>query len=225
MAEFRVPSAFRSALNQLAEQRDDAIDELCGLLESNPEVLTSRHAALDQSSKLTKMGPDEGYKILEAIIPLMFFRASHPQPITVFLKDVTAALTTGEKEDSKLQPSVVPKFQKNLGRILALSAFTLKAKALSVGSDCQRLFSEAKILSDMRPVFGDNVSEPPLGIVLLHSLKIEFAEDGEEKEFFVHLDSRDLKDLQACLTRALEKDAVLRKHVEQSKLKIFETSE
>ena len=145
MAEVRIPSAYRSPLIQLAEYDDSQIEELCSLLEKHPEVLTSRQTALDQAETLTKTKPEVGFNLLEAVIPLMYFRVSHAATLDEVVKDVTAALKTGDNQETKLAAPAVTKFQQNLRRFLALSSVALKAKALSIATDSQRLFSESKI--------------------------------------------------------------------------------
>ena len=223
MADVYVPSEMRPALVQLAALGDDAISELCSLLEANPDVLTSRQAAFEHASKLTKFG-DEGFSAVDAVVPLLFLKASTGKSTAGLVNEITARLITGDKKEATLTPAAVPNFKRHLGRILELSSLTNRAKALSLATDCQRLFSDAKIVSDVRPVFGEDVSKPPLGAVILHSLKIGFAEDGEEREFFVTLDSKDLRELQSWITRALSKDATLSQFIRQSNIEQFETS-
>ncbi len=223
MADVFVPSEMRPALVQLAGFGDDAISELCSLLESNPDVLTSRKAAFEHASKLTKFG-DDGFSAVDAVVPLLFLKASTGKSTADLVNEITASLITGDKEEATLSAAAVPNFKKHLGRILELSKLTTRAKALSLAADCQRLFSDAKIVSDVRPVFGEDVSKPPLGAVILHSLKIGFAEDGEEREFFVTMDSKDLRELQSWITRALSKDATLSQFIKQSNIEQFETS-
>ncbi len=223
MAELRIPPRFRPALIQLAEKNDESIDELCSLLESNPDILTSRQIALEHANKLVKFGADEGFAVVEALIPLMFTKATYAPSTAELVRDITKSLKSGDKGEPKLPSLSVSRFQVILTRILDLSSIALKAKALSLAADCQRLFTDAKIISDMRPVFGRSVTEPPLGVVVLHSLRIDFSEDGSEREFFVHMDSKDLQELQACVTRALDKDASIRRLVDRSKLQVFNT--
>ncbi len=223
MADVFVPSEMRPALVQLAALGDDAISELCSLLEANPDVLTSRQAAFEHASKLTKFG-DEGFSAIDAVVPLLFLKASSGKSTADLVKEITARLVTGDKQEATLSTAAVPNFKKNLGRILELSKLTNRAKALSLATDSQRLFSDAKIVSDVRPVFGEDVSKPPLGAVILHSLKIGFAEDGEEREFFVTMDSKDLRELQSWITRALSKDATLSQFIKHSNIEQFETS-
>jgi hypothetical protein len=112
-----------------------------------------------------------------------------------------------------------------LSVLLDLSGVALKAKALSVATDCPRVFSTTKILSDVRPIFGDDPSKRPVGAVVLHNLRITYAENGEEQNFFVQLDTRDLKSLQENVNRALAKDSALRQFVQESRTQIFETSD
>lgn len=222
MAEFRVPQRVRSALIKLAEQSDEAIDELGALLESNPDMLTSRLAALEGSAKLTHVRTDDAFSIVEAVIPVLYFHASNPS--ATFVRDIVRALTTGEKTDQKLDKKAGEPFKRNLTRILSRSGIVLKTKAVSVATDAQRLFSNARILTDLRPVFGEDVSEQALGTVILHSLKIGFAENGRENEFFVTLDSKDLRNLQGHIARALSKEASLKTFVEGTHLKLIDTS-
>lgn len=223
MSEFSVPSQFRRALIVLSEKTDDAINELCKLLEKNPDILTSREVAYQHASKLTKFDED-AYPVIEAIVPLMYAKASASKSTAEIVKDITISLTRGDKKASKLPSSAVPKFQKNLSRILDLSGLALKAKALALATDCQRLFTDVKILSDVRPVFGEEISKLPLGAVILHRLRLSYAEDSDERDLYVTLDSSDLLQLQKCIVRALEKDEALHKYAGQMKLQLFETS-
>jgi hypothetical protein len=223
MAEFRVPDRFRSALIQLSGFSDDVINELSSTLEANPDVLTSRHAAFENASKLTKLTAEEGFPVIEALVPILYVAAAGRRSTDEVVQEVVNALTTGKKDEPKLTKSSIPEFKKNLSKVLSLAGLTLKAKALSIATENERLYSEAKILSDIRPIFGDKVSEAPLGAALLHSLRIAFAEDGQTKELFVTLDTRDLRELQECITRALEKDKTLRNLIGQANLKIFDS--
>jgi hypothetical protein len=77
-------------------------------------------------------------------------------------------------------------------------------------------------LSDIRPVFSEDIQSRPTGAVLVHSLKIEFMESGERKQFFVALDSSDLELMSEVLSRAKQKDLVLRKILADSDMQLLE---
>jgi hypothetical protein len=61
----------------------------------------------------------------------------------------------------------------------------------------------------MRPVFDANVNEPPTGMVLTHTLKLEYHRNGKHTEIHIALDREDINSLLAVLVRAEEKSATL----------------
>jgi hypothetical protein len=77
--------------------------------------------------------------------------------------------------------------------------------------DGERLYCEAKILSDMRAVFHDDAISKPAGAVVTHTLKVGYHENGTHKEFFVVLESADLEALKEIIERAQAKETILRK--------------
>lgn len=88
-------------------------------------------------------------------------------------------------------------------KALALESISISAKASDVAYSNERLFTGARILTDVRPVFSNDLS--PTAAVLIHSLKIDYVQDGETHERFFSLDSSDLTTLRDALDRALRK--------------------
>jgi hypothetical protein len=219
---FRVPDAMRPGLELLATLEEPALNELRNVLEQNPDVLFSRQAAEVHAAKLQTLGREQAQTLLEAVVPLIYLMGSQGKHADALLKDIGAAMRRSGKAGGGLDQQ--GRLEKNLSRILSDSSLVVAAKALSVATDCPRLFTSARILSDIRPIFGDEASQAPLGAVITHTLRVTYAETGTEKEFFVSLDSRDLATLQDQIKRALQKDSSLRAFVEKSKLKIYETS-
>ena len=80
------------------------------------------------------------------------------------------------------------------------------AKAIDVLSLRERSFTSARIASDIRPVFGQEIREKPDVVLVLHTLRIEHT--GQADDFFVLLTRRDLKTLQSTIERALAKTLV-----------------
>lgn len=96
------------------------------------------------------------------------------------------------------------------------------AKALNVMVDHGRIFRDVRILTDFRPVFRSNPSQPPAAAVIIHTLKIEYKADRLDKEFFVALDSRDIDRLEKLIKRAKLKEKALKLSVRPSKILILE---
>lgn len=217
MADFRIPPAIHPGLKALAHAEDAAVLELARLLDHSPEVLVSRQAAHAVAKKLTGFAADQAQLATESAVALIYFKSAHGRSTGDMLTDIRPSL-------EEFTPQEFERLDRHLSRLLELPNLAARAKAISVAADCPRLFSEVRVVSDLRPIFGDRVTEPPVGAVVMHNLRINFAEEGEEREFFVHLDTRDLKTLQEHIARALDKDKSLRAMIERTKLQIFETS-
>lgn len=69
----------------------------------------------------------------------------------------------------------------------------------------------------MRPVFRQPNAKP-IGSVINHTLKIEYHEDGDHKDFYVALDAQDLSELKGVLERAETKAISLRSFLKQSEM-------
>ena len=85
------------------------------------------------------------------------------------------------------------------------------SKASRLQREGERLYCEAMILSDIRPVFGDDITSGPGSAVLTHTLKVSYHGDEGHRDFFVVLDGEDLKALGEVVDRAQAKDESLRK--------------
>ena len=100
----------------------------------------------------------------------------------------------------------------------------LTAKALDILTDAQHLFYNAKILTDIRPVF-DEEGKVLEAAVIVHNLMIHYGDAGDHKNFFVHLDTNDVKELRAVLDRADEKAKVLRSLLQRSEVSYLDVEE
>ena len=100
--------------------------------------------------------------------------------------------------------------------IIAVLAPMLSLKTVSLSSKVQRLrleypntFHDAMVLTDIRPIF-DKVEDRPVGGAITHTLKIEYHEVGEHKQFYVALDAEDLQKMKKILQRAEAKESSLK---------------
>jgi hypothetical protein len=73
----------------------------------------------------------------------------------------------------------------------------------------ENTWQSARILTDLRPVFGPTPTDPPVAVVLIHNLRIAYRKGGRLQEFFVAMDSNDLKALQGAVERAVKKESSL----------------
>jgi len=98
-----------------------------------------------------------------------------------------------------------------LKRLLNIKSLGMISKASRLQREGERLYCEAMILSDIRPIFGDDIASGPGSAVLTHTFKLSYHGDEGHRDFFVVLDGEDLKALGEVVDRAQAKDESLRK--------------
>ena len=73
------------------------------------------------------------------------------------------------------------------------------------------IYRNAKIVSDIRLMFNDELTSKERSAIILHDLKINYyVNDGEEKAFHASLSYEDLKNLKTQIERAMEKEEVIK---------------
>jgi hypothetical protein len=104
------------------------------------------------------------------------------------------------------------------------SQISLVSKIRSVYLEHEMVFDSCRVLTDVRPVFNDDISEIPAALIV-HNLKINYLNADKSMSFFVALDDSDVDSLIADLTRAKRKALLIKKSLDESSLKFIEQNE
>ncbi len=110
-----------------------------------------------------------------------------------------------------------------IGLLSSKKALGISAKANEILQEHEHVFRSARILTDIRPVFGEDPKKDPNEAVLVHMLKIMYTHGDFHKEFFVALDSNDVDVLSHITTRAREKDQSIRSLLRKKQIHLIET--
>jgi hypothetical protein len=117
-------------------------------------------------------------------------------------------------------------FARVLTRLLKAEVVSTFGKADEIITDHAHVFQEARILTDVRPVFGDDPDELPSAAVIVGMLRIDFFGRREgAKSFFVALDQADLVKLRETVDRALRKTETMKQFLTSAGLTYFEHQE
>ena len=185
-----------------------SLEKFISALASAPLISNPKEMGVYISRKMPPIPTERLVSVLETIYTLYHIRelsgVDHPQ----FLEDLMNGIRNSS--DLRLAPKDLPKLQSVLERILSIDTLKMIAKAARLQRDGERLYCSSKILSDMRPIFGEDPTRRPIGSVLTHTLKVTYHEGREHREFHVILDSDDLEALGKVVQRAQAKDKTLR---------------
>ncbi len=119
-----------------------------------------------------------------------------------------------EVDELKLTEERRASFKERMIRLLGIESLGTFAKAKDLQAENERTFCDARILTDLRPVFGKSIQDGPKGLVIVHLLKLGYHQDqGEHESFFVALDAEDLNTLKAVIERAEIKAEVIKSKI------------
>jgi hypothetical protein len=203
MVKLQIPDKYKLGLKKLTDFDDSAFKEF-------QSALGEKHAALkakDLASAISVSGVSS--KDIEEVIDTLLSLYG----LRDFLDD-----STEEVVEKICQGIEIENFHSNeqilksrLTSLLELDGvLTIASRANSVMHDHERLFSSSRVLTDIRPVFETEIEKGPAGVAVTHMLKIKYLDSIGTHEFFVALDSNDLKQIREQLVRAEEKSKAIK---------------
>jgi hypothetical protein len=148
-------------------------------------------------------------EIAATLCSLYFLRAETDMSPDVLASGVCEAMQSADEDELKLADSECPEFRDRLRKLLEIEALANAQKTLGLQRDFAYLFCNARILTDIRPVFA-KPEERPIGCVIVHTLRVGYDDSGGHKEFYVALDQDDIATLKAVVQRAESKAVSLR---------------
>jgi hypothetical protein len=218
----RIPEQHHSTIRRLDELDRPSVDAIVAAIETcKPTFLMGAFVkALSKRAGLTR---DEAEAYIEVLVAFYVARDSVGLAIGSFLDQLVYAAKTQITDGDEGSPRSWEGLRRNLRRLLALDKpLGVSAKALGVMTDHANIFRNARIISDLRPVFGSDPVRTPVAATIVHTLKIQFNEKGGGRAFFVALDTNDLKRLRSVVERALIKDRALRRFITTSELSFLD---
>lgn len=204
-----IPKAQRPAFARLSGMKPEEFASFVKVLETTKPSISLRDFALRVAEAL---GQDSAptYELLVMIAGAYAALDGTGIGVDEFVDEVCES---EKAADSESQVKDWTQASDRLRAVLSLpNTVGLTAKALSVISESERTYCNARIISDLRPIFrADDVSQVSASVVL-HSLRIAFHKlpSNETENFFTTLATQDLLDLKEVIERAIAKDEALR---------------
>jgi len=219
----RIPEPYQLGLTKIISLQDESIDELIKLLENIPISIVSKKSVENLVTKVRTISTEDAEKITETIYSLYHLKNQLLLPESEdFLDVIIDAMNTSKNDSLKLSNGQLEKFKQKLSALLNVNSLSIITKASNLRTDHNNVLKDVSLITDIRPIFGDNVDDSPLGVVLVHTLKIVYEQNDELKNFYVALDDDDLTTFINPLKRAQAKSESLRKFVDKVGLQNFD---
>jgi hypothetical protein len=203
-----IPKEDISAIKTLKAMPATSVEAFIKALKSVSLTVDTDEIAKRIADQVPSVPAAELEAVLDTLYELYYIRELSGVERDTFVKDFIEGFQFEPelRADSKDVPKLRLKFEK----LFNIDAFNRLSKAKRLQRDGERLYCDAKIISDMRPVFGTKPTARPIGAVITNTLKLGYHEEGEHREFHVVLDAVDLERLANIIRRAQLKDETLR---------------
>lgn len=206
----RIPEEYRSGLATIAGLSDKLFRGLLAAIEEEHPALYYTEFSARVSRRASDINPSDVRDIIETLVSLNRVWASWNLEMPELAEIVSDAAV--KDEELKLPVEGRGAFEERLALLLGIDSLEATSKALDVLLEHEHTLHSVRIMTDVRPVFGPNVEEPPIGTMIVHLLKLSYHDESEEvKELYVALDTRDTERLRAELERADQKAESLKR--------------
>lgn len=219
MAALEIPEEYRSGIAKLLALDDGSAEALISALNHAPPTISTFELSSILAPKVTRVSREEIEDITDSLVSLYLTNQHHPDLEDELVEDICDAMNESGVEELKIPEDKRDHFKKLLTALLKAEAIVYPSKAIGVLRDNERMFCNARILTDIRPVFSSNVHTPPKAAVIVHMLNITYHEGRQLKDFYVGLDVDDVETLRMVLERADIEAKSIRSVLEAARLK------
>jgi hypothetical protein len=212
MPPLAIPEDDRGAFTALAKAGDAELEAVLSALGNLREATISRGQLV--TAVASTWGGDLAEDLVGALLSLQMFGS---------WKGWTVERTgqeAGESRDLSLSANERQSLASRVTALLATQPLVTVARAVDLMRESERTFLNARILSDLRPLFGETTDVR--GAILMHTLRIDYEEDDDVASFFVTLTSDELEDLFKVVSRAMDKTKTLTEFAGRSGLPLFD---
>lgn len=153
--------------------------------------------------EITSLEEDDLINMIQLIYSSYSFLEDEEMDWNELADDIKHSDSNGDKEFQ--EGFLWDKLIDFINKIINSEYLKVSNKGIKLIGSNSNTFIKAQIISDIRSIFKDDVEENPECAVILHNLKIRYLSNDLQKEFFLTLDIKDLKDLKGTIDRAITK--------------------
>lgn len=203
-----IPERYREGIALLLPLNDVQVQTLARGLDTTTTMSSSAEFA--QVVTVPGIEPTDVSKIFVALLSLYVVRSAENIETSEFVDAIIDAMQSSGDPKLAIADSETTIARSRLSKLLSSSAFSRIAKAEELGDEFPNMVYGTRVLTDLRPVFGESPTVAPLGFLIVHTLKLEYHEHTvRHKEAYLTLSEAELKDLQEAIARALAKSQTL----------------
>jgi len=223
MADLTIPERHRNGVVKLLELSEDSFSQMVSALEGVGPKLFPDNLSSQMISKIKGVSPEDVSEIITTIMSLSSHRMHDDSTAEELAEQVVQAAIEANIPIKSDKERIT--FKDRLLKFFELNTLFVSAKALGILLSNENLFCSARILTDIRPVFGTDPTVAPTAIVMVHMLDLGYHKDGELKHLYIAMNSIDIDTLREALNRAEMKAESLKPLMKKAGVEFLDPSE
>lgn len=203
LSSVRVPKTGVPVLKRLAELDEQHASSLIGHLSDAQFRSAGALVSGVQDAVGDTWDDDKSDAFVTHLISMSTLATSHDFSATELAEHLTEQIGPDLNDaERKTLPA-------RLSALLSAPSFAAFGKAVDIARESDRLLHISRVITDLRPVFGQAAATDPLGAVIVHTLRLDYLEGNDVKTISFALTSRDLTQLKRTVERAQAKEGTL----------------
>lgn len=216
----RVPEAAKKSLAQAMALGATTYSSLLEAMRSAPTFLLVDDLARDVGTK-ANLPEAQTKEVVTLLANLYRVRELSGLSAEAFSDEVVQGAKTAGVPDA--EATDIGAFKAFLVEALQLDQpLGVTSKVLDVMVQHDRVYCAARVLTDIRPVFGADINDGPQAAVLVHTLKLTYHDGPEMRDVFFAMDRSDIEGLRGALERAMKKEQTLRDFANRANLRLVD---
>jgi hypothetical protein len=209
-SRIRIPERYQLGIAKLISLPENALEELLSILNEIPTSLNLDSLKEYCVSRISSIREQDVDEIISALDSLYYLKNEFDSSSEDFSDQILRAMDETGNKALKIDASLRESFRDRLIRLMNGKLLSIAVRSREVLYEQERTFGSARILSDIRSIFGGASENNPDAAIIVHTLKIHYIQNNEHKEFFVTLDTEDISFMIDTLIRAQEKEESLK---------------
>ena len=199
-----IPKDERPWLALLADLKEEQALEISGALSTASDELGGDELLQHVVSGTPSIEGDDVRRILRTVRQVASAKEVLEVQPDVFLNDIAEGMGEIEEQELRLDRTKQRRLLERLSVLTISPAVEIHAKARSLQQDRENTFCRARIVTDLRPIFGPDVRQSPKAVLVAHMLRISYHHGSQAalRDLFISLRTEDLDQLSELIERA-----------------------
>jgi hypothetical protein len=210
---------YQGGLAKFRDLEAESAQELLVALKDAPSTVSSYSLSSAVAAKVDTIAATDVEEIVPSLLHVHSVRDISALPVSDLAEGIARGMEEASSNGIRSSPQQHDSFRARLVEVLGIDQLRVIARAAGLLFENEHSATQTRILTDIRPIFEqESPQAPPVGAVVVHTLKISYWADNEERSFFVALDTNDVRELSEQLERANLKADSLRSVLEAAQV-------